>query len=124
MLAVMCRQGFGNIADLMQKVVGFLRTQGPEESRDVDLIAARVALDAISRTGFGYEMGCCEDLGAAPEATPYIAALDSSELVSMKACPGMVICVHCLVSWPADFFPPALKSTWVKGPSGTPVKWF
>lgn len=63
----------------MQKVVAFLHAQGPEESRDVDLIAARVALDAISRTGFGYEMGCCEDLGAASEATPYIAALDSGK---------------------------------------------
>ena len=63
----------------MQKVVAFLHVRGPEEGRDVDLIAARVALDAISRTGFGYEMGCCEDLGAPPQDTPYIAALDSSK---------------------------------------------
>ena len=61
----------------MQKVVGFLESQGPGASPDVDVIAARVALDAISRTGFGFNMDACNDLGAPPEETPYFSALDA-----------------------------------------------
>ncbi len=62
----------------MQTVVQFLKDQGPHAAQDVDIIAARAALDAISRTGFGYNMDCCSDLAAPPEKTPYFHALDAS----------------------------------------------
>ncbi len=69
----LCRQGFSRLNDLLPAVVEHIKKAGPEKGVNVDSIAGRVTMDAISLAIFGKTMGCTDDL--AQESKPRLAEL-------------------------------------------------
>ena len=68
-----CRQGFSRLSNLMPAVIAHVKQAGPTKGINVDSIAGRVTMNAISLAIFGKTMGCCDEL--AQESRPRLAQL-------------------------------------------------